>query len=589
MILEMIVVVLILLILFYQTLQGSFTATIMAGTCLVAGLLAFNYYEVLYDSFLINRMPDYGRGVALVAIFALSLIVLRELADHLIPGNFHLPLWVDRGVAAGMGLVSAQIIIGVLSIGVLWLPFEQKFLGYRRFAQPTGPVNHLSFLRPDGFVVGLVEAASARGLAGAKAFERVHPNLLAEVQISRNGVQRESRHAVPAAEVTEETQTPVLKVVAAWRPERRMPDDPVRLGLRLRMLPIARDEDNHYRFTPQQIRLVATTDPDGRVGSRQFYPVALAEPSDLTRPTDVKLTEPVVFKASNSPELLEVVFALPSEEYRPWFVEFKGNARADLTAIDLDKLAVRPPPAPLRRQDTAEVRRPQERPRPGPTPTPAPQPDPALEPDEPAQTDTPGKVRMVQLDAQGTGQTDLMPHYVLAPAASGTIGEDARVVDSRFASGRIAGPLGQSLPGSLQYMLDGSRPFKIERFVVPEGQAMWQVRYSPARLSTNILSHVRQQVDPLLQARCKDNTGREHFVVGYYAVVNRSGTLFMELFYDPTAPLGAGRTRFTQIEPRERMAPTTQIGLIFLAPRGVRMTTCQGGSANFAWKIEFGR
>src|SRR5512146_2419887 len=96
-------VVLILCIAFFQALQGLFSSVIMCMLTILSAALAFGTYEDLCYAYLINRMPEQGEAVALLAVFILSLLILRTLADNVIKGNMQFPVWVDRIAGGALG------------------------------------------------------------------------------------------------------------------------------------------------------------------------------------------------------------------------------------------------------------------------------------------------------------------------------------------------------------------------------------------------------------------------------------------------------------------------------------------------------
>jgi hypothetical protein len=94
--LSLFALVLILATTFYLGIQGTFSALIMCILTVLSAALAFGMYETVYYSFLIDKQPEHGRAIALMAVFIPTLLVLRVIADQLITGNMQFHPYVDR-------------------------------------------------------------------------------------------------------------------------------------------------------------------------------------------------------------------------------------------------------------------------------------------------------------------------------------------------------------------------------------------------------------------------------------------------------------------------------------------------------------
>src|SRR5512146_3381821 len=108
--------VLILAITFYEGLQGLFTALINCILAVLAAALAFGLYEDVYYAFLKDNQPDHGRAIAMLAIFIVSLLVLRTLFDMFAKNNLQFPVYVDRAGGGLFGFITGMVIVGMLSI-----------------------------------------------------------------------------------------------------------------------------------------------------------------------------------------------------------------------------------------------------------------------------------------------------------------------------------------------------------------------------------------------------------------------------------------------------------------------------------------
>ena len=112
----------------YQALQGTFSAMIMAILTILCAVVALNFYEPV-GQLLVGRLAAYAEPVALLALFALPLLILREVFDRCIRGNVLLGLWPDRLGGAAFGLLAGIFLTGMLMIVVQLLPLPGTFLG----------------------------------------------------------------------------------------------------------------------------------------------------------------------------------------------------------------------------------------------------------------------------------------------------------------------------------------------------------------------------------------------------------------------------------------------------------------------------
>ncbi len=218
MLLGTIVIVLLAGITYYHYVQGGFTSAISAACALFAVLLSFGYYESVLVLFPAGRMADFGAGMLLLSLYAVSYIVLRVLFDALIPGNIRLPLWVDRGCAVFFGLIAAVLGTGVFAVGAQLLPFGASVGMHARYKiqdrQVVVPRDALAGARSDmdyqirnqlaedslqpgagsgviipvdEFIVSLASHASSNAFSGANSFAANHPDLLTEAFGNRLG------------------------------------------------------------------------------------------------------------------------------------------------------------------------------------------------------------------------------------------------------------------------------------------------------------------------------------------------------------------------------------------------------------------
>lgn len=139
MFMNILVVIFVLAIAYAWMVRGIFNAMIHALCALVAGAIAFAFWEPL-SIMLVNMSPERGFfsfiesiawGVALVVPFAVVMLLLRVATDKLIPANIKNNPAVDYAGGAVFGAVTGVICSGILVIGVNNMRVSTEFLGYQ--------------------------------------------------------------------------------------------------------------------------------------------------------------------------------------------------------------------------------------------------------------------------------------------------------------------------------------------------------------------------------------------------------------------------------------------------------------------------
>lgn len=125
MIANMLVVAFILLLAFFFSTQGLFSAILHLVVTVLAGAVALALWEPLTYGYLLGRMPEMAWGVGLLAPFVLTLLLLRMATDKLVGGNVHFPSLIDQILGGAVGFVSATLTAGLMVIGLNYIaPFS---------------------------------------------------------------------------------------------------------------------------------------------------------------------------------------------------------------------------------------------------------------------------------------------------------------------------------------------------------------------------------------------------------------------------------------------------------------------------------
>lgn len=595
-------VVLILAVTFFQGLQGLFTALITCVLTILASALAFGLYEQVYFTWLVDRQPEHGRAIALMAIFIVSLLVLRGLFDAIIKGNQTYPLYVDRVGGGLLGLITALVTIGTLATGLQMLPFGTSFLGFSRQVlvdKSTGTalvysgedkkdeihfragldwskVEHRPrslWLSPDKVAIGLAGHLSAGALHGGVNLLAMHPDLLGESYRARSAHYAASRDAVLARAITlegfwdmPERSFYVREIVkektkneGAQVKLKPLTDPPPagmkRLVTRVRFDADARDTDNMHRFTTWQIRLLGRLRDNGP--TREFFPVGA---SIEAAPRWVRLYPgEQIEREGSGPLSLDLVFEVPdATEFKPLLLEYKQNARAEF-APNLNKNEKPPGPPPAARK-----------PKEGESGSP----DDANNPDAPdtssdtSQTGRPGQDRVSGLGPLQDGRfTDLMPFTL----TDYSINEGEGAANGELRGGRLIARLNDDWT-----VPNGSEP-AIERFQVPAGQVMLQLGVEKLQPQSWLGQLYGGLVDSISDFYLIDAAGKQYMPVGQMATARVSGQPTFEIIYlDDTARGMARLPKFQRIK-SSHLVNDYSLVYLFHVPPGTRAAKLHTG------------
>ena len=351
MIFPILVLILVGVIAYFHYVEGLFSAMISAFCAVLAAVIAFSYHETIIFTLLKGKVANYAHAMVLVALFALTYLILRVIFDKAIPGNVRFPLYIDRVGGAVMGIIAGVFATGILAIAAAALPFNQGS-PYPRYALaedrdvtvPTGGRDEDAkvkaaldeaepgrfnanaetgsgmILPVDDIVVNLVSRLSTGALAGKQSLAAVHPSYLDETFASRLGIQTgASRVAINTDETKQFNVSGVYTIDQIAQAESEFPgvrgkapkglEQPLRkpapsealLVVRGQFTRGAHDKDNNVRFSPASVRLVA--------GGKNHYPVGTIDPAGVLR-----VNLPDDFLIAPGDANIDFVFQVPRED-----------------------------------------------------------------------------------------------------------------------------------------------------------------------------------------------------------------------------------------------------------------------------------
>jgi len=538
--LNLLALVMLILVTFFQSLQGLFIGMVLFVMSVVCAVLAFGFYEDLYTQFLASRMPEHGEAVALMAIFIIAMIASRLFVDLVIRETIVFPRRIDRIGGAVFGFLAGLILVGVAMTGIQMLPFGHKILGFSRYRSVNGRlVRGGLLLGVDSFAVSLSELILDGSMSakphGEGKFREVHPDLLAEIDLKRTAGPYPQRQSVPEGSISVTHVWEPPRIVAADGKTQVTPQAGRKfLGVRLSVS----GEALKGNFAPAQVRLV------GQWGAKWEWFAPRGAGDGSAEPTVV---DPLA--VYSVPVTLDCVFEVPMN-FRPRFVEFKRWCRAEITKTMLDNpsMPAYVPPTPTVKPK-AEKKPPRRRRKAIKTPK--------------------GRVHGAEV-AENPRFDDKLP--VVLPRNE-LINQNADIAGNRFRSGHVVVDLSQHkiVPAMLG----------VSRLAVPPGKRLLQLplrevfAYSLAgRAIAFTLKTLRQQW------RVVDSTGHMYFPIGALAIANVGGHRVLELQYWPDAPMPERALKpFRRIRDSDFQQPDSKLYYLFLVRPGARIVKFTTGRA----------
>jgi len=558
---------------FFQTIQGTFSALIMVVLTILSAAVAVNYYSPLSQAMLLEHIPDYADACALAGLFFITLVVLRSIADNMIRSNVVIYQWPDRILAGVLSLPTALIIVGIGSLAFEMLPFDDQVLLFNRFRDDGKKLSQSGiFPYADDFTSGLLARFSRGSLQNSEKFGLVHPDWPGEVSANRIGIQRESRHAV-------KSDKGLLTVSKAWTSEspllvkeypvqenrysstaikvvdKRMPADGKKyLVIQLQMSPQLADSDGYHRFGWGQIRLVGFTRVpdlktalDSNARPINIYAIGVRDPDlpaefnylrvkvPLPKPADDdEATQKYRnYGISSNSGQVDVVFEVPSEDFVPWYVEYKRYARASVPKESKAE-SVLPVPSASTGVPTPPVG---------------------------AQIQG-GWHSQYQIDPQRTAFTNELPFAITDALAK----SEAEFSGGKFARGRVAGTLvAQTAAGVTQFDVPGDK--RLLRL---------ECVFSPAENS--LVRSIFTSVQGVVQKKITDKNGNVHLPVGQYAMVDLpDGSKRVEMVFDPEAEMSNRLEPFRDIRSGDLANSNGRIGFLYLVSPGTELEKFEVG------------
>jgi hypothetical protein len=545
---------------YMQAIQGLTSASITCVLVVVSTVISFGTYEAIAESVFMGFAPEYAYALALAAMFAVPLIVLRVLLDMWIPRSNLLPQVIDWIAGGVFGFFSAMLTSGVIACAIQMLPWGVNvsqagevtggFFGFRRF-DPTKPKDAQAelWLKPDQFAVNCAGKLSVNTFSDSDpddSFERRHANLISDLAYA---------HALPLG-VARAVKSDDVKVIDVGQltylyslvtKQRDTPDtaDPVNpaadnmfVHVSLQISGDSKDVDDKKRFSPTSVRIVGESG-----GEFMAIPATAAiDPDDASRyivewKSGNREVEPVAGKLLQIPESskIEVAFEVP-KDFNPDEVRFKVGGYVPFTQAQKAILTGEDPNAVPRVAAPVQS-----------------QPTQTASSSDTSGTTGGGRVSGVKFKSSRFGSD--LPMTLTA----------FQEVDTEIQSGILAQGV---LTGKLadQGSVKSSGP--VSGLKVPSGKALLQLNVESLRAGSTLGRALNFSVQTVENYTVEDDQGNQILACGKYAVADVGGETFVELTYYPTFESGGGRFKgFNKIK-NQHFKKDYQLVYLFLLDKG---------------------
>lgn len=159
-------VLMMLIVAYAHWREGLFTALCYCINVVLAGLIAFSFFEPLADvldsSLRGSLLEGYEDFLVLVFLFGFSLGMLRLITNNLCPNQVEFTGYFQQAGGAAFGLVTGYLAAGFMICMLQTLPWHRNFMSF----EPRGPGEGglRSFLPPDRAWLSLMRYAGAHSL-----------------------------------------------------------------------------------------------------------------------------------------------------------------------------------------------------------------------------------------------------------------------------------------------------------------------------------------------------------------------------------------------------------------------------------------
>lgn len=177
---------------YWWSLQGLYSGMLHLFLTLIAGALAFTFWEPIVLGFLVKVMPPFAWGIGLVAPFFIYLLCARVFLDRFAHRDvqvFPLADYIGGGAA---GLLAGYVSAGILTLGLGFLPLGPGILDFQPYnidsnGQVVDNPQGTLWFKADVHTAGFYDYLSAGSLSSSTPMHRYQPELAMQASLHRMG------------------------------------------------------------------------------------------------------------------------------------------------------------------------------------------------------------------------------------------------------------------------------------------------------------------------------------------------------------------------------------------------------------------
>lgn len=594
---------------FFQSIHGLLSSVIFCVLTIVCAALAFALYEYVAYEYLIGWKPNFALPISLMLCFTVPLIVSRVAMDQMIRRSSLLPAVVDKIGGVLFGIVTAMLIVGMVTVAAQMLPFGGSFLDLARFDRPPREGqsedeeerkwdpeqvqeaakrlqeadDNRILLSPDRFAVRFATMFSEGVFSGRRSFGEDHPDLLVEIGWAQ-AINADSLHlAQPGSVGPELVQMQITDYVykktlpTRSNPQTEYEPQEPKPGYEFWVASLtpnskAEDSDGVHRFTLPQIRLVGRDRSDRPV---QHIPCAIRDDEapdkhvrEIRKGRKLEYTPFKLWSPDDDGDI-EVVFEVP-KDFQPGYIAYKTGALVEVKRPAQDDVHL--PSARDEASAVAENGDEEEDEAERPLGRSARGPDRRRRSGAGRGSSRQSRDRVSGARASG-GESffsdELPPEQTLTDYS----GREIDVRHEALRSGHVIAVLA----------LQGERDTRahVSRFEVPSGKKLLHLDVEVLRARSTLGKALGFSVRTIRNYLVTDDAGKRYEMVGQYALANVDGDDMLEIQYFPEqiGSMGRGVGRFTEIKRRHLEQGDTTLVYLYLIDEGRQVIRFSTGSS----------
>ncbi len=549
---------------YMQAIQGLTSAAITCILVVISTVVSFGTYEAIAESVFAGFAPEYAHALALAAMFAVPLIIMRVLLDMWIPRSNLLPQIIDRLAGGVFGFFSAILTTGVIACAIQMVPWGPAvsqegevsggFFGYLPF-NPTKPNDEQSalWLNPDQFAVACVSTLSVNTFSDADkndSFGRQHADMIKDLAWAHSLPLGVSRNIAPddvkVIDVGQLTYLFDIGIDQRNGPDFANPVDPkggnMFVYVSFEISDKHKDVDDKQRYNTTSVRIFGESR-----GTMMSIPAkAVIDPDDPSRYL-VQMKrgnqEPYLIASEMfmvpSTNKIEVAFEVP-EDFDPIEVRYKVGGIVPFTKSQRAVLTGEDPTAMPQASATGQEQSTQTA---------------SASNNSDSQSGSSGGGRVSGVKFKSSRFGDDLPMTFTAFQES-----DTEIQSGVLAQGLITGKIADQ--GSVK----SSGP--VEALKVPSGKSLLQLNVESLKAGSTLGRALNFSVKTLENYTVEDDQGNQILACGKYAIADVGGETFFELTYYPTFESGGGRFKgFSKIK-SQHFKKDYQLVYLFLLDSG---------------------